>query len=50
MTSPIAPHLLVSIAFKLIEDCQRFATEGGTLFTPAQTTKAEETIMLNMGK
>ena len=50
LTQPVEPHLPISIIFKQIEDCSKFATAANTPFTLAQILKAAETLILSTGK
>jgi len=50
LSTPLPPHLPIALIFRQIEDCQRFATAGGTAFTPAQLIKAAETLVLSTGR
>ena len=49
LNKPIPSHLPIALIFWQIKDCQRFATAGGTPFTPAQLVKAAKTLVLETG-
>ena len=50
LNTPLLPHLPITLIFRQIKDCQRFATAGGTPFTPAQLVKAAETLVIATGR
>ena len=50
LNTPLPPHLPTALIFRQIEDCQLFATAGGTPFTLAQLVKAAETLVLATGR
>ena len=50
LTKPIASHLPISLILRQIEECQRFAIAGGTVFTAEQLIKASETLIIATGK
>ena len=50
LTTPIGSHLPIALIFRKIEECQRFAIQGGTAFTAEQLIKASETLIIATGK
>ena len=49
LITPIASHLPISLMFRKIEECQRFAIAGGTAFTDEELIKSAETLILATG-
>jgi hypothetical protein len=46
----VDPNAPIAILFKQIEDCQKYATAGGSPFTPQQIIQAAEALILKTGR
>jgi hypothetical protein len=50
LTQPIDPTAPLALLFKQIEECQRFAADAGSPFTPQQIVEAAEALIVQTGK
>ena len=50
LTQPIDPTAHIALLFKQIEECQRFAADAGSPFTPQQIVEAAEALIVQTGK
>jgi hypothetical protein len=50
LTQPIDPTTPIALLFKQIEECQRFAADAGSPFTPQQIVEAAEALIVQTGK
>jgi hypothetical protein len=50
LTQPINPTAPIALLFKQIEECQRFAADAGSPFTPQQIVEAAKVLMVQTGK
>ena len=50
LTQPIDPTAPIALLFKQIEECQRFAADAGSPFTPQQIVEAAEALIVQTGK
>ncbi len=50
LTQPIDPTTPIALLFKQIEECQRFAADAGSPFTPQQIVEAAEALIVQTEK
>jgi hypothetical protein len=50
LTQPIDPTAPIALLFKQIEECQRYAADAGSPFTPQQIVEAAEALIVQTGK
>jgi hypothetical protein len=50
LTQPIDPTAPIALLFKQIEECQRFAADASSPFTPQQIVEATEALIVQTGK